>query len=688
MAQGTVFAYRYNRRAAEKERRKTTKRKALLEWFANVFGVRKQKKRPLQKKFFKGASKNGAVIASTAQRCEIPTPSYMIHPLSSAKYVWDWMVTVVVLYNAVLVPWNFAFKLTSCDGSEGEGDACQTSWDQAVMIALDVFFWVDIVLAFRTGYIDEKMNVYMDPPTAAKYYAKTWFALDLVANFPAELIGTVLVKSGNARGLLALQFFRAPRLLRIVRLSRSEKHHAAPTLFRLVKMTLVFAMISHWCGCLWYFLGRWQAENVGANAFTGGVTWIEVPLGDASDGGEVPTYRLADFQTKYTAAVYWALTTMSTVGFGDILPKTNMERFFTMGVQFLGATCTALILGNVAVLIANFDNSTSRFRDRMDTFEEFVKVQQISPQLADDVRENLKHSWIMQQGIDVGTALCELPDNLKTSVLMYMQCNIVKGSYLFKNCDQAFIKAVVVRLRPQGYLPEDYVVKAKEAATEMYFVRHGKMKVLGENDVLLAILKQGDLFGELELFAGGRRTADVQALTPAELYILSIGDFEEVLAEFPEYFASLKDTCQRRASEFADRRERRAPSKHHGPAADLCVLRSVLAMAGDELPGQIAHGIEQSDSSSSDTTPDASPSPEPQSTLSPILPLEPAPAPLAVTSRFTPAEKHTPRSSVVDIKGEIRQVEKMQQVLLKTERMQNDMANRIVALSSQLSTIL
>lgn len=64
---------------------------------------------------------------------------------------------------------------------------------------------------------------------------------------------------------------------------------------------------------------------------------------------------------------------------------------------------------------------THRFRDRMDLVDEFVKAQNIPDKLADDMRKNLNHSWYMQQGIDVNSVLEELPENLRTTVLMHMQ---------------------------------------------------------------------------------------------------------------------------------------------------------------------------------------------------------------------------------------------------------------------------
>lgn len=97
---------------------------------------------------------------------------------------------------------------------------------------------------------------------------------------------------------------------------------------RLVFMTLIFLLITHVVGCLWVFFASFSDDYAG--------TWM-----DAGGYIDIPTKKL------YIQSFYWTVTTITTVGYGDVSISTNLEKIvciilMTMGVVGFGLLSGAL----------------------------------------------------------------------------------------------------------------------------------------------------------------------------------------------------------------------------------------------------------------------------------------------------------------------------------------------------------
>lgn len=117
----------------------------------------------------------------------------MLH-YSPFKAGWDWVILLLVLYTAIFTPYSAAFLLNELaeNGRHVCGYTCNPL--NIVDAIVDVLFMVDIVISFRTTYINHNDEVVTHPKHIAIHYIKGWFLIDMVAALPFDLI---IFKSGS-----------------------------------------------------------------------------------------------------------------------------------------------------------------------------------------------------------------------------------------------------------------------------------------------------------------------------------------------------------------------------------------------------------------------------------------------------------------------------------------------------------
>ena len=136
---------------------------------------------------------------------------------------------------------------------------------------------------------------------------------------------------------------------------------------------------------------------------------------------------------------------------------------------------------------------------------------------------------------------------------MYVHKQLIMKVPFFQDCDDAFIKTIVYRLKSELILEKDVVFHEGDAADEMYFLRRGNVNVLAPRSTrVVAILEEGGYFGEIGiLVSNGRRSNTVVARTKCEYYTLQKTDLDWVLERFPEYRELLRSAALKRLEAMA-----------------------------------------------------------------------------------------------------------------------------------------
>ncbi|KXJ25662.1 Potassium voltage-gated channel subfamily H member 8 [Exaiptasia diaphana] len=234
---------------------------------------------------------------------------------STKKGLWDWWILVLTFYIAIMVPYNVAFSR--------HGKARDLI---IVDMVIELFFILDIVVHFRTTFVNNTGRIVYEQKAIAVHYLKGWFILDFLAALPFEALYFI----NQSWGFL-VQLLKCGRLLRLFRVVRKLHRYTEYSTVLLTLLMLAFAMVAHWLACVWYVIGLEEVSEKST------VSWlyqfgetIQRPYVNFSmDTGP-------DEGSAYVTSLYFTLTSMTTVGFGNVSANTNAEKAFAVIVMLIG----------------------------------------------------------------------------------------------------------------------------------------------------------------------------------------------------------------------------------------------------------------------------------------------------------------------------------------------------------------
>ena len=102
-------------------------------------------------------------------------PKFMVVHYSLFKSIWDWIILILTLYTAVVAPFVVSFQY------HGKGLIYFN-------LIVDSVFIADVVMNFRTTYVNKEGEIIFDPKMICMNYLKSWFAVDFVAALPYGIL--------------------------------------------------------------------------------------------------------------------------------------------------------------------------------------------------------------------------------------------------------------------------------------------------------------------------------------------------------------------------------------------------------------------------------------------------------------------------------------------------------------------
>uniref|UniRef100_A0A8C4M6G2 Voltage-gated inwardly rectifying potassium channel KCNH2 n=1 Tax=Equus asinus TaxID=9793 RepID=A0A8C4M6G2_EQUAS len=448
---------------------------------------------------------------------------------SPFKAVWDWLILLLVIYTAVFTPYSAAFLLSDQDESQ-RGDCGYTCSPLTVVdLIVDIMFVVDIVINFRTTYVNTNDEVVSHPRRIAVHYFKGWFLIDMVAAIPFDLL---IFHTGSDETTTLIGLLKTARLLRLVRVARKLDRYSEYGAAVLFLLMCTFALIAHWLACIWYAIG-----NVERPYLEPKIGWLDslgVQLGKRYNGSDPASGP--SVQDKYVTALYFTFSSLTSVGFGNVSPNTNSEKVFSICVMLIGSLMYASIFGNVSAIIQRLYSGTARYHTQMLRVKEFIRFHQIPNPLRQRLEEYFQHAWSYTNGIDMNAVLKGFPECLQADICLHLHRALLQHCPAFRGASKGCLRALAVKFKTTHAPPGDTLVHLGDVLSTLYFISRGSIEIL-RDDMVVAILGKNDIFGEpVSLHARpGKSSADVRALTYCDLHKIQRADLLEVLDMYPTF---------------------------------------------------------------------------------------------------------------------------------------------------------
>lgn len=308
----------------------------------------------------------------------------------------------------------------------------------------------DIILNFNTGYF-HRGTLILDRKEILKRYIRLDFWVEFLSILPSLLVNFI----GSEKlfeiypEISFVEFIFLIRIIYLDKMIRKICDFYQSTEFlnnfiSLLKLCIWSLYVAHLCACVFHYVAI-------IDSYEYSETWIsDFQLKSEDDS----------LYSEYITSLYWSVTTMVTVGYGDVTPVTPHEKIVAI-TAMLGACCVfAYIMNSIGSIINSFNNRQTVLRQKIQAVNKYLDMKNIDNDLRIRIRKYLEYLYeeknaMMKEGHNV---VCNLSTSLKTEILQRLNGEIIVNiPILINNFSLKLLSSLTLFMNEYSFTPEDFI---------------------------------------------------------------------------------------------------------------------------------------------------------------------------------------------------------------------------------------
>ena len=427
----------------------------------------------LKNKIYKNKNKFSLIKFNTFMNDEIENDNkdnrkgFAFHPNSYFIRIFDLLLVISVLYSFVEIPLNVA--------KNRDIREIGPIFKEIIHYIIELIFFLDFIICFFRGYYNNEMDIIINNKKIFFNYLRNHFLFDLLEGIPLYTIIRMLMKQNQtiylgysqieSISITLLLLIKPLKIFKIIK-RRNNKvleelfmyfndNYNLERLFKFLIYFLIFFLFLHLFICFHIYLALQSYPN-----------WL-IHIDIINE----------NFLTKYLTSFYFLMTTMTTVGYGDIVCVSFIERIFHIILLVIGTLLYTFLVSKIGNYLRDQSHEQTKLDKDLNILENIrVTYPNMPFKLYSKIKNHLLTIFKKRKKIGISILINGVPDAIKNDLLFKIYSKVINGFNIFKNVKNSnFIIQMLTSFIPIIVKKEEIIFLEGEIIQNIVFVKDGRL---------------------------------------------------------------------------------------------------------------------------------------------------------------------------------------------------------------------
>ncbi|KAL4499229.1 hypothetical protein ABPG72_006815 [Tetrahymena utriculariae] len=476
------------------------------------------------KVIFKPISSICEKVINIVTKTQDPFP--IILPFNKISLFWDFITISFIFINSFLIPFEIAFN--NCEGVY-----------PLITQTTQLIFLLNFLVQLKTAYYENgvlqknRSKIFLN-------FLQNHLLIDSAAYMSlwADSIGIAQLKI-----LFLIKYFSFYEI--IEKLAESFKFsYKYNYIVDLLTLFVEITLLCHLFACAWFMLGDYQQRNQMLN------NWVNV---NNLVGSSITS--------QYVSSIYFSVVTIGTIGYGDIVAKSDLEKVFICFMAIFTSVIFGYILTNIQSVYKDYHSKRKVYIKHLSELNNYLYSRDVNPHLQQMARKYLKyvHTENYQKRVLPNQTLNVLSKFLKEEIIEEIFQRSIKNIPFLRQFNQQFLNALALKMKEVNYGPDEIIMKTGSyQVPQLYYIVQGRVEIQLDQSSKYNLKqsqfseyktfyehKETESFGQYEFVSQTHYSViNVKSLEQTTLHQILLTDFIDVLNQFQidkEKYQELKD---------------------------------------------------------------------------------------------------------------------------------------------------